>query len=110
MYLEWTGRFSFAHGGKDGHPFPVPTMVYDETINFMQDAVEKSNIGLMEKQQAIKSLHKTAQMMEKDFQPVPNLEKVIKEERASSYKYGGRTVFGKSKPPENNINQLKMDF
>jgi hypothetical protein len=25
-------RFSFAHGGKDGHPFPVPTKVYDETI------------------------------------------------------------------------------
>ena len=25
-------RFSFAHGGKDGHPFPVPTSVYDETM------------------------------------------------------------------------------
>jgi hypothetical protein len=25
-------RFSFAHGGKDGHPFPVPLKVYDETI------------------------------------------------------------------------------
>ena len=25
-------RFSFAHGGKDGHPFPVPLRVYDETI------------------------------------------------------------------------------
>src|SRR5690606_23090949 len=24
-------RFSFAHGGKDGHPFPVPLKVYDET-------------------------------------------------------------------------------
>ena len=27
-------RFSFAHGGKDGHPFPVPTMVYDEALNY----------------------------------------------------------------------------
>src|SRR5207302_7695639 len=30
-------RFSFAHGGKDGHPFPVPLAVYDETIRVMRD-------------------------------------------------------------------------
>jgi len=29
-------RFSFAHGGKDGHPFPVPTKVYDETIHVLR--------------------------------------------------------------------------
>ena len=38
-------RFSFAHGGKDGHPFPVPTKVYDETINTLQTAVEKAKLG-----------------------------------------------------------------
>ncbi|MEM6726124.1 MAG: DUF763 domain-containing protein, partial [Bacteroidota bacterium] len=32
-------RFSFAHGGKDGHPFPVPTKVYDETIETLRKAV-----------------------------------------------------------------------
>ena len=38
-------RFSFAHGGKDGHPFPVPLKVYDETISTLKSAVEKSKIG-----------------------------------------------------------------
>ena len=29
-------RFSFAHGGKDGHPFPVPLSIYDESIAVLQ--------------------------------------------------------------------------
>src|SRR6478736_7943205 len=48
-------RFSFAHGGKDGHPFPVPTKVYDETINILRTSVEKAKIGQSDKQEAIKS-------------------------------------------------------
>ena len=48
-------RFSFAHGGKDGHPFPVPTKVYDETINHLKVSVEKAKIGDAEKFEAIKS-------------------------------------------------------
>ena len=33
-------RFSFAHGGKDGHPFPVPLTVYDQTIRVLKSAVQ----------------------------------------------------------------------
>ena len=29
-------RFSFAHGGKDGHPCPVPLKTYDESLNFLR--------------------------------------------------------------------------
>jgi hypothetical protein len=29
-------RFSFAHGGKDRHPFPVPLKTYDESLNFLR--------------------------------------------------------------------------
>jgi hypothetical protein len=90
-------RFSFAHGGKDGHPFPVPTTVYDETISTLKHAVEKAKIGFTEKQEAIKSLHKIAERMEKDFIPNErndNFEQLIAKERAESYKYGGRTVKG----------------
>lgn len=32
-------RFSLAHGGKDGHPFPVPLDVYDQTIRVLTHAV-----------------------------------------------------------------------
>ena len=94
-------RFSFAHGGKDGHPFPVLTKVYDETINELKVSVEKAKIGDTEKSEAIKNLTLIAQNLEKGFEPAPDaFDKVIERERAEAYKYGGRTVFGKSKPPK----------
>lgn len=91
-------RFSFAHGGKDGHPFPVPIKVYDETIGTLQNAVQKAKIGDADKQQAIKKLHKLAQKAEKDFIPQDSLEEFIEKERDDSWKYGGKTVFGDAKP------------
>ncbi|MEP6735710.1 MAG: DUF763 domain-containing protein [Chryseolinea sp.] len=93
-------RFSFAHGGKDGHPFPVPTKIYDETIDILKGSVEKAKIGDTDKFQAIKSLTLIAQNLEKGFEPEPaSFEKVIEQERKHSYKYGGRTVSGKAKAP-----------
>ena len=93
-------RFSFAHGGKDGHPFPVPTKVYDETIQILKTSVEKAKIGYYDKQRAIKSIGKIVENIERDFKPNTNYDKVVARERAESYKYGGRTAFGKAKPPE----------
>lgn len=92
-------RFSFAHGGKDGHPFPVPTKVYDETIATLQNAIHRSKLGNTDKSQAIQSLSKVAAKVEEDFVPNGNFEELIAKERAESWKYGGRTVFGKAKPP-----------
>ncbi|WP_316829287.1 DUF763 domain-containing protein [Pedobacter aquatilis] len=94
-------RYSFANGGKDGHPFPVPVNVYDETIKVLQKAVEMAKIGNSDKLQAIKSLHEIAKNAEQDFTPNMDFDKVIAKERAESWKYGGRTVFGKEKPPKN---------
>jgi hypothetical protein len=92
-------RFSFAHGGKDGHPFPVPTKVYDETIGTLQTAIYKAKMGNNEKNEAIKRLTNIAQAAEKDFTPNADFDKVIEKERAESWMYGGRTVMGKAKPP-----------
>ncbi|MCK4396849.1 DUF763 domain-containing protein [candidate division WOR-3 bacterium] len=50
-------RFSFAHGGKDGHPYPVNKKVYDESINFLKDAVSKAKIGKSDKLKLLKKLH-----------------------------------------------------
>ena len=99
-------RFSFAHGGKDGHPFPVPTKVYDKTIATLQNAVYKAKLGQSETTEAIKRLTRVAQHAEKDFIPNANFDKVIEEERNNSYKYGGRTVTGWVKPPVEK--QLKL--
>lgn len=99
-------RFSFAHGGKDGHPFPVPLKVYDETIHVLKTAVEKAKIGLTDKQQAIKSLSLLSQAAEKNFTPHHSLDKVIEKERTESWKYNGMTVMGKTKQPRDG--QLKL--
>ena len=99
-------RFSFAHGGKDGHPFPVPTKIYDETLGVLQTAIYKAKLGQTEKSEAIKRLSKIAENAEKDFVPNANFDKVIEQERNDSWQYGGRTVFGKAKPPVEQ--QLKL--
>ncbi len=92
--FEDPARFSFAHGGKDGHPFPVPTKVFDKTIHTLRTAVEKAKIGMTDKKDAIKSLHTMALRIEKDFQPnANNYDKLIEREWAMSNQFGGRTVF-----------------
>jgi len=103
-------RFSFAHGGKDGHPFPVPLKVYDETIQTLHNAVHKAKIGASEKNIAIKKLHEISSRAEKDFIPNNNLDSVIEKERNDSWKYGGKTVFGDAKPslPEKRNIQLRL--
>ena len=92
-------RFAFAHGGKDGHPFPVPVTVYDETISTLQHAVQKAKIGQSDKLQAIKKLTELAQKAEDNFTPNNNFEQLIEKERNESWRYGGRTVMGKAQPP-----------
>jgi hypothetical protein len=93
-------RFAFAHGGKDGHPFPVPIDVYDETIGILQTAVQKAKVGQSDKLDAMKKLSALAQRAEESFSPTGRgLEEWIEQERADSWKYGGRTVFGRAKPP-----------
>lgn len=49
-------RFSFAHGGKDGTPFPVDGKTYDRTIDVMKKAIESAKLGSGDKMKAIKRL------------------------------------------------------
>lgn len=95
-------RFSFAHGGKDGHPFPVPTKVYDEAIAVLDNAIKKAKLGNNDKNIAIKNLHKAAERLEKDFTPNQNFDQLIEKERKESWKYKGKTVFGDAEPPKDN--------
>lgn len=100
-------RFSMAHGGKDGHPFPVPLRVYDETISVLSKAVHMAKMGQADKQQAIQKLSALSFRAEQDFSPNGNLEELLVQERRDSWKYGGKTVFGAAKPPEG-LGQLKL--
>lgn len=96
-------RFSFAHGGKDGHPFPVPVKVYDETLEILRSGIEKSKLGNSDKIQAVKKLHEINLKIEESFTPNFDIQEVIKEERENSWRFGGKTVFGDAKPPKENL-------
>ncbi len=49
-------RYSFAHGGKDGYPYPVDRSTYDESIEFLSTALRQARIGRSEKLGAFKRL------------------------------------------------------
>jgi hypothetical protein len=49
-------RFAFAHGGKDGTPFPVDRVTYDKTIEILNTAINRSAIDRSEKVSAFKRL------------------------------------------------------
>lgn len=92
-------RFSFAHGGKDGHPFPVPTSVYDETVEVFDKAIRQARLGDKERSDALKNLSKISQEIEKGYTPSKYFDDWVQHERDTSYKYGGKTVFGEAKKP-----------
>ncbi len=86
-------RFSFAHGGKDRHPFPVPVRVYDETIAVLKSAVQKARLGQQEELWALKRLDEQARTLERHATG-PIVEELIRQEQANSPAFGGRSVFG----------------
>jgi len=92
-------RFSFAHGGKDRHPFPVPLLVYDQTIQVLKSAVQNAKLGREEELAALKRLDDQARLVER-FASGPPVEELIAQERRFSHSYGGRSVFGWEPPPE----------
>lgn len=101
-------RFSFAHGGKDGHPFPVPTRVYDETIEIFDKAIHQAKLGYKDKSEALKNLSRVSQVMKQNYTPSDFFNEWVEKERNSSYQYGGKTVWGDAKKPKNDPNQLNL--
>jgi hypothetical protein len=92
-------RFSLAHGGKDRHPYPVPTLVLDQTIGVLKSAVAAAKLGQDEKLDAIRRLDGQARQLERTATG-PSFDTFVAEERRRSHDYGGRSVFGWEPPPE----------
>lgn len=84
-------RFSFAHGGKDGHPFPVTCRIYDESIRILGDSIEKSKLGYDDKSECLRRLERTASWVEQNCQPEADFDEVLKHEHKHSKEWGGRT-------------------
>jgi hypothetical protein len=92
-------RFSFAHGGKDRHPFPVPLKAYDATIGVLKSAVRNAKLGRAEELGALRRLDDQARRLEREA-TASDLGTLIAQERELSHEYGGRSVFGWEEPPD----------
>jgi len=86
-------RFSLAHGGKDGHPFPVPLRVYDETIRVLKSAVQNAKLGQDEELGALARLDEQARRLERHAAG-PSFPDLIAEEWQNSHEFGGKSVLG----------------
>lgn len=86
-------RFSLSHGGKDRHPYPVPTVVYDRTIAVLKSAVEKARLGNDERLDALRRLDAETRRLERTATG-PSFNEFVFNERQRSHEYGGRSVFG----------------
>ena len=86
-------RFAFAHGGKDGHPAPVPLKTYDESLNFLRTSLDAAKLGHTEKLDGFRRLDRFVRSVETTLEPHADLAKVIEHEHAISPSLDGRTVF-----------------
>jgi hypothetical protein len=86
-------RFSFAHGGKDGHPFPVPLKTYDKALDFLRVSLDAARLGDREKLDGFRRLERFVRRVETELQPEADFAAATAHERAISGALGGRTVF-----------------
>ena len=86
-------RFSFAHGGKDGHPFPVPLKTYDESLNCLRTSLELAKLGDKDRLEGFRRLEGFVRTIETRLQPEADFDAVIAHEKAISRSLDGRSVF-----------------
>lgn len=96
-------RFSFAHGGKDGHPFPVPVRTYDESLRVLRRSLEAARLGHTEKLDGFRRLDRLTRKVEEEREPFAEFDAAIRHERAISSSIGGRTVFDGKTPKKASI-------
>jgi hypothetical protein len=95
-------RFSFAHGGKDRHPFPVPLKTYDESLNFLRAALDEAKLGGCDKLDGLRRLDTFVHAVGTELEPQADFDAVVAHERAISPDLGGRSVFD-SKPKKRQL-------
>jgi hypothetical protein len=86
-------RFSFALGGKDGHPFPVPLKIYDEAIGVLRRSLTSAKVGETEKIDGFRRLDRFTRAVEEAKAPQADINACIGHEKAISGSLAGRTVF-----------------
>jgi len=91
-------RFSFAVGGKDRHPFPVPLKTYDESISVLRRSLDAAKLGDAEKLGGFARLDRFVRAVEQNCATEVDFAAAIAHENAISPELGGRSVFDDRKP------------
>jgi hypothetical protein len=86
-------RFSFAHGGKDRHPFPVSLKTYDESLTFLRESLDAAKLGGREKLDGFRSLDGFVRAVENRLKPEADFNAVITYENTISASLDGRSVY-----------------
>jgi hypothetical protein len=86
-------RFSFAHGGKDRRPFPVPLKTYDESLNFLRTSLDAAKLGDRDKLDGFRRLEGFVRTVETKLEPEADFDATIAHEEAISPSLDGRSVF-----------------
>jgi uncharacterized protein len=102
-------RFSFAHGGKDGHPFPVPLKTYDQSLAVLETTLDRARVGDAEKLGGFARLERFTRAVERNCAPEADFDEHVTFERAISPRLGGRTAFDRPHPrPARHTGQLSL--
>ena len=103
-------RFSFAHGGKDGHPFPVPLKTYDESLAILRRSLDAARLGHTERVEGFKRLDRLTRTVESDRQPLADFDAVLEHERVISTSLNGRTVFDDKAPKKYPVGTSQLNL
>jgi hypothetical protein len=90
-------RFSFALGGKDRHPFPVPLKTYDESIAVLRRGLDGARLGDSEKTDGLRRLDRFVKMIEERADPLADFSQTVSREHSISASLDGRSVFDDKK-------------
>ena len=85
-------RFAFAHGGKDGHPFPVALKTYDETPSVLRRSLEGARVGNRDKVDGFRRLDRLTRAIEASLDPDADFDAELAHEWAISPSLGGRSA------------------
>ncbi len=101
-------RFSFAHGGKDGHPFPVPVRTYDESISVLRHSLDRARLGDTDKLDGFARLERFTRAIEQRCLPEADFAAVMAHEHAISPSLDGRTAFDHREPRRSRAPQSRQ--
>ncbi len=103
-------RFSFAHGGKDGHPFPVPLKTYDESIAVLRRSLDAASVDAGAKVDGMKRLDTFVRSVEARLSPRADFDAALDVEHSIARSLDGRTVFddGRRRSQREHRQQLSL--